>query len=493
MMHGHGKSDSPIVPTKPPNEAEPEAKEAVEERRLAEGNWLERNMSRTQSRPGMPSALERIRQAARRDRRQRFTALLHHVYDIERLRVAYFALRREAAPGIDGKTWRHYGENLQSHLEELSERLKCGAYRAKPVRRAYIAKVGKPGELRPLGVPVLEDKIVQRATVEVLNALYEEDFVGFSYGFRPHRSQHQALDALTLGIMRSKVNWVLDCDIRGFFDNLEHSWLVKFIEHRVADRRVVRLIQKWLKAGVMEEGKRMQSEVGTVQGGSISPLLGNIYLHYAFDLWVQRWRRITARGEVVVVRFADDFVVGFERRDDAQRFLSELWERLARFGLEVHPDKTRLIEFGRYAEQERRRRGEGKPETFNFLGFTHSCAKTRKGKFIVLRQTMRRRWQAKLKEIKEQLLQRMHESIPEMGRYLRSVVAGHMRYYAVPMNAVSVSNFRLAVSWIWRRVLRRRSQKARLPWTRMKRYVTRWLPQVRICHPYPWERFGVIT
>jgi RNA-directed DNA polymerase len=493
MMHRHRKSDSSIEPAKPPNEAEPEAKEVVEERGLAKGNLLGRNMSRTQSRQGMSSALERIRQAARRDKRQRFTALLHHVYDVERLSTAYFALRREAAPGIDGETWRQYGENLQSNLEALSERLRRGAYRAKPVRRAYIAKVGKPGELRPLGVPVLEDKIVQRATVEVLNALYEEDFVGFSYGFRPNRSPHQALDALTLGIMRSKVNWVLDCDIRGFFDNLEHSWLVKFIEHRVADRRVVRLIQKWLRAGVLEDGKRMQTEVGTVQGGSISPLLANIYLHYALDLWVQQWRRIKARGDVVVVRFADDFVVGFERREDAERFLSELRDRLGRFGLEVHAEKTRLIEFGRYAEQERRRRGEGKPDTFNFLGFTHSCGKTRNGKFMVLRQTMRRRWQTKLKEIKEELRQRMHQSIPEMGRYLRSVVAGHMRYYAVPMNAVSVSNFRLAVSWIWSRVLKRRSQRTHLPWTRMKRHVARWLPQIRICHPYPWDRFGVIT
>lgn len=493
MMHGHGKSDSSIVPTKPPNEVEPEAKEAVEGRGLVKGSLLERNVSRTQSRQGMPSALERIRQAAGRDKRQRFTALLHHVYDVERLRAAYFALRREAAPGIDGETCRHYGEKLQRNLEDLSERLKRGAYRAKPVRRAYIAKVGKPGELRPLGVPVLEDKIVQRATVEVLNGLYEEDFVGFSYGFRPNRSPHQALDALTLGIMRSKVNWVLDCDIRGFFDNLEHSWLVKFIEHRVADRRVVRLIQKWLKAGVLEDGKRMQSEVGTVQGGSISPLLANIYLHYVFDLWIQQWRKSKAQGEVVVVRFADDFVVGFERREDAERFLSELRERLGRFGLEVHAEKTRLIEFGRYAEQNRRKRGQGKPDTFNFLGFTHSCGKTRKGKFMVLRQTMRRRWQAKLKEIKEELRQRLHQTIPEMGRYLRSVVAGHMRYYAVPMNVVSVSNFRLAVSWIWRRMLKRRSQRARLPWTRMKRHVARWLPQIRVCHPYPWDRCGVIT
>ena len=493
MMHGHGKSDSSIVPTKPPNEAEPEAKKVVEGRGLAKGNLLERNMFRTQSRQDMSSALERIRQAARRDKRQRFTALLHHVYDVERLRAAYFALRREAAAGIDGETWRHYGENLQSNLEDLSDRIKRGAYRARPVRRAYIAKVGKPGELRALGVPVLEDKIVQHATAEVLSALYEQDFAGFSYGFRPQKSPHQALDALTVGIMRRKVNWVLDCDIRAFFDTLEHGWLVKFIEHRVADRRVVRLIQKWLGAGVLEDGKRMRSEIGTVQGGSISPLLANIYLPYVFDLWIEQWRRGKAHGDVIVVRFADDFVVGLERKEDGERFLSELRERLGRFGLELHSEKTRLIEFGRYAEQQRRKRGEGKPDTFNFLGFTHSWGKTRKGKFVVLRQTMRRRWQAKLKQIKEELRQRMHESIPEMGRYLRSVVAGHMRYYAVPMNGVSVSDFRLAVSWIWWRVLKRRSQRTHLPWTRMKRHVARWLPQIRICHPYPWERFGVVT
>src|SRR6266542_1817249 len=493
MMHGHGKSDSSIVPTKPPNEAEPEAKEVVEGRGLAKGNLLERNMFRTQSRQGMSSALERIRQATRRDKRQRFTALLHHVYDVERLRAAYFALKREAAPGIDGETWRHYGEKLQSNFEDLSERVKRGAYRAKPVRRAYIAKVGKPGELRPLGVPVLEDKIVQRAMVEVFNALYEEDFVGFSYGFRPNRSPHHALDALALGIMRSKVNWVLDCDIRGFFDNLGHSWLVKFIEHRVADRRVVRLIQKWLKAGVLEDGKRSESEVGTVQGGSISPLLANIYLHYVFDLWVQQWRFRKAQGDVVVMRFADDFVVGFEHREDGERFLSELRERLVRFGLELHAQKTRLIEFGRHAEKDRQSRGEGKPETFNFLGFTHSCAKTRKGRFTVLRQTMRTRWQAKLRGIKAELRRRMHEPVPEMGAYVRSVLLGHMRYYAVPMNAVSVSHFRMALGRIWWRVLKRRSQKSHLPWARMERQVARWLPHTRICHPYPWVRFGVIT
>ena len=493
MMHGHGKSDSSIALAKPPNEAGPEAKEAVEGRGLAKGKTPERNMSRTQGRSGMSSALERIRQAARRDKRQRFTALLHHAYGVEGLRAAYFGLKREAAAGIDGKTWRQYGEELERNLLDLSDRLKRGAYRAQPVRRAYITKVGEPQKLRPLGVLVLEDKIVQRAVAEVLSALYEQDFLGFSYGFRTGRSPHQALDALVMAILRRKVNWVLDADIRGFFDTLDHGWLVKFIEHRIADRRVVRLIQKWLKAGVLEDGKRIESEVGTVQGGSISPLLANIYLHYVFDLWVHQWRIRKAQGDVVVVRFADDFVVGFEHREDGERFLSELGERLARFGLELHAQKTRLIEFGRHAEKDRQSRGEGKPETFNFLGFTHSCAKTRKGRFTVLRQTMRTRWQAKLRGIKAELRRRMHEPVPEMGAYVRAVLLGHMQYYAVPMNAVSVSHFRMALGRIWWRVLKRRSQKSHLPWARMERQVARWLPHTRICHPYPWVRFGVIT
>jgi RNA-directed DNA polymerase len=493
MMHGHGKSDRPVVPPKPPNEAEPEAKEAVEERGLAEGNVFERNMTRTQSRISMSSALERIRQAARRDRRQRFTALLHHVYEVGQLRAAYFGLKREAAPGIDGTTWRQYQEGLERNLLDLSERVKRGAYRAQPVRQAYIAKAGEPQKLRRLGVLVLEDKIVQRATAEVLSSLYEQDFVRFSYGFRPGRSPHQALDALSVGIMQRRVNWVLDADIRSFFDTLEHEWLVKFVEHRVADRRVVRLIQKWLKVGVLQDGKHIGTKMGTVQGGSISPLLANIYLHYVFDLWVKQWRKLKAQGEVIVVRFADDFVVGFEQRGDGERFLSELVERLRRFGLELHAQKTRLIEFGRHAEENRRSRGETKPETFNFLGFTHSCAKTRKGRFVVLRQTMRERWQKKLKEVKVELRQRMTAPVSAMGQYVRSVILGHMRYYAVPMNAVSVSDFRMAVGRIWWRVLRRRSQKACVSWAQMERRVARWVPQTRVCHPYPWQRFGVIT
>jgi group II intron reverse transcriptase/maturase len=491
MMDGRGKSDRPVVPGKPPNNAEEPAAEVVEGRGRAKGNSPERNALRTQGRAGTPSALERVRQAARRDRKQRFTALLHHVYAIERLRAAYWELKRDAAAGIDGETWRHYGEKLEANLLDLSGRLQRGAYRAKPVRRAYIPKTD--GRVRPLGVPTLEDKIVQRAVVEVLNAIYEVDFLGFAYGFRPGRSPHQALDALSVGLLRRRVNWVLDADIRGFFDTLDHGWLVRFLEHRVADRRVVRLIQKWLRAGVLEEGKRTRSDLGTVQGGSISPLLANLYLHYVFDLWVQRWRKTQARGDMIVTRFADDFVVGFEHRQDAERFLAELRERFGRFGLELHPDKTRLIEFGRFADRTRRGRGDGKPETFNFLGFTHSCARTQKGRFTVLRQTMRTRWQAKLKDVKVELRRRLHLPIPEQGTYLRAVVAGHLRYYGVPMNGPALSAFHAAVGRLWWRVLRRRSQRYRLPWHRMLRYIDRWLPTVRIYHPYPLVRFGVVT
>jgi group II intron reverse transcriptase/maturase len=353
--------------------------------------------------------------------------------------------------------------------------------------------VGKPGELRPLGVPALEDKIVQRATVEVLNAIYEQDFLGFSYGFRPGRSPHQALDALAVGIGTRKVNWVLDADIRKFYDTLDQGWLVKFVEHRIADRRVVRLIQKWLKAGVLEEGKRVQSEIGTVQGGSISPLLSNIYLHYTLDLWVQRWRQKQAHGEVIFVRFADDFVAGFEHRHEAERFLAELRERFAKFGLELHADKTRIVEFGRYAEKNRRNRGDGKPGTFNFLGFTHSCGKTRKGYFTVLRQTMRQRWQAKLRALTEELRRRMHTPVREQGAYLRSVLLGHFRYYGVPMNGPALCSFRKAVGYLWRTVLRRRSQGNHLPWRRMTRFIKRWFPPARVCHPYPLVRLGVLT
>jgi RNA-directed DNA polymerase len=491
MMDERGKSDRPVVPGKPPNTAEEPATEVAEGRGRAEGNSPERTAPRTQSRTGASSALERVREAAKRDRKQRFTALLHHVYDVERLRTAYFALKRDAAAGIDGETWAHYGQALDANLQDLAGRLQRGAYRAKPVRRAYIPKAD--GGQRPLGVPALEDKLVQRAVVEALSAIYEVDFLGFSYGFRPGRSPHQALDALTVGITTKKVNWVLDADIRGFFDTLAHGWLVQFIEHRVADRRVVRLIQKWLNAGVLEAGERTRSEVGTVQGGSISPLLANLYLHHVFDLWAQRWRKTRARGDMILVRFADDFIAGFEHREEAESFLTELRERFAKFGLTLHPDKTRLIEFGRFAAASRRARGAGKPETVDFLGFTHSCGKTRRGKFTVLRQTVRRRWQAKLKAVKAELRQRLHEPIPVVGAYLRSVVGGHVRYYGVPMNGSSIGAFRQAIGRLWWRALKRRSQSHHLSWERMTRYLDRWLPPTHVCHPYPLVRFAVVT
>lgn len=491
MMHGPGKSDSLVVPVKSPNKAAELAAEAREGSELAKGNSPDSHDDRTQRRTVSPDGIERVRQAARRDRKQRFTALLHHVYDLERLRRAYLGLKREAAAGIDGETWRHYGEALEGNLQDLAARVKRGAFRASPVRRVYIPKAD--GRQRPLGVPTLEDKIVQRAVVEVLHAIYEADFLGFSYGFRPGRSPHQALDALTGGIETKKVNWVLDADIQGFFDTLNHEWLIRFVEHRIADRRVVRLIQKWLRAGVLEEGQRRQSERGTVQGGSISPLLANIYLHYVFDLWVQRWRKRQRTGNVVVVRFADDFVVGFEHREEAVRFLTELRERLTRFGLALHPDKTRLIEFGRWADRNRRDRGDGKPETFNFLGFTHACSQTRKRRFTVLRQTMRRRWQAKLHEVKTEMRRRLHAPIPEQGAYLRSVLPGHTRYYGVPRNAPSLHAFHHALGRLWRAALMRRSQTAFVPWHRMERLIARWLPTPHICHPYPNQRLASLT
>lgn len=489
-MNEHGKSDRPAVPAKSPNKAEVTAAEGMEGRGLAKGNLQQQNTKRPQSREGnVQSALERVRQAAERDKKMRFTSLLHHVYNIDALRRAYGELKRNAAPGVDGETWRHYGEALEENLRDLSGRLKRGAYRAKPVRRVYIPKAD--GKQRPLGVPVLEDKIVQRAAVEVLNAIYETDFKDFSYGFRPGRNQHNALDALYVGLMRKKVNWVLDADIRGFFDAINHEWLVKFIEHRIADKRVVRLIQKWLNAGVLEDGTRRWSETGTPQGGSASPLLANIYLHYVFDLWVQWWRKSQSRSDVIVVRYCDDFIVGFEDKSEAEKFLGELRERFAKFGLELHPEKTRLIEFGRFADEDRRKGGRGKPETFNFLGFTHICGKTRSGKFTVLRQTIRKRMLSKLSEVRAELRRKLHHPIRQVGKWLASVVRGHARYYGVPMNGPALMLFRHQVVWLWRCALKRRSQTGHVPWKRMVHIVERWLPAPRICHPYPTLRLAL--
>jgi RNA-directed DNA polymerase len=492
MMHEHGKSDGPVVPAKPSNKAEQPAAERVEGSGPAKGNSTRQTTLRTQSREGVQQALGRVRQVAMTDKKRRFTSLMHHIYNPDTLREAYFGLKRDAAPGVDGQTWQQYGQDLEANLQDLSARLKRGAYRAKPVRRAYIPKAD--GRQRPLGVTTLEDKLVQRATTEVLNAVYEADFLGFSYGFRPGRSQHNALDALYGGLLTRKVNWVLDADIRGFFDAINREWLMKFVEHRIADQRVGRLIRKWLNAGVLEDGVRTYSDTGTVQGGSVSPLLANIYLHYAFDLWVQQWRKKRAQGDMIVVRYADDFIVGFQHRAEAEQFLAALRERFAKFALELHPEKTRLIEFGPWAARNRQKRGMGRPETFNFLGFTHICGTKRSnGYFTVLRQTMRKRLQAKLAEIKVELRRRMHDSIPEVGKWLGSVVEGHCRYYGVPMNSPALGLFRFQVGWLWQRTLSRRSQRGGVTWARMARLIARHIPPARIHHPYPLQRLGVIT
>jgi RNA-directed DNA polymerase len=487
MMNEHGKSDRLIVPGKSPNKARASVAEEMEGRGLAKGNLSQQNAPRTQSRISAPSELAQIRQTAKSNKDVKFTALMHHVYRIDTLRFAYSQLKRHAAAGVDGETWRHYGEALEDNLQNLSHRLKRGAYRAKPVRRVYIPKAD--GRQRPLGVPALEDKLVQRATVEVLNNIYETDFLGFSYGFRPKRNQHKALDALYCGLNERCVNWVLDLDVRSFFDRLSHEWLVRFLQHRIADR----LIQKWLNAGMLEKGKRTFAEAGSPQGGSASPLLANIYLHYVFDLWVQAWRKKRAHGAVIVVRYADDIVVGFEFKDEAEQFWAELKERMQKFQLELHPEKTRLFEFGRQAAKNRKRASLGKPETFDFLGFTHICGKTRRGRFLVLRQTIRKRMQAKLQEVKIGLWRRMHDPVPEVGKWLKSVVGGHLRYFGVPGNRHALAHFRYTVSNLWHRALCRRSQHGRVKWERMKRLIRNWLPPARICHPYPSRRMGVTT
>jgi group II intron reverse transcriptase/maturase len=412
---------------------------------------------------------------------------LHHV-TIERLEEGFYALKREAAPGVDGVTWEQYETDLEDRLRELHRRIHTGIYRAQPSRRVFIPKAD--GRQRPLGIAALEDKIVQQAVVRVLNQIYEVDFLGFSYGFRPGRSQHDALDALWVGLMGKKVNWVLDADIRGFFDNIDHGWLLKFLEHRIADRRILRLIQQWLRAGVTEAGQWTKTEVGTPQGAVASPLLANVFLHYVFDLWVQQWRTKSATGDLIVVRYADDFVVGFQHRRDAERFLRELGGRFEKFGLSLHPDKTRLIEFGRFAAANRQKRGERKPETFTFLGFTHFCGRKHwSGGFIVKRETASKRLRAKLSEVKQELALRRHEPIPKQGKWLRGVVQGYFNYHGVPGNMAALEAFRTETVRGWLRALRRRSQRRRLKWARFRQHVDRWLPHPKILHPYPNERF----
>jgi len=488
MMNGGGKSDSAIVAPKPTNKAGQPAAEPVERRAEAKGNASQQSTRRAQHRESVSQALERIRQAARQRKKERFTSLFHHL-SIDLLRLAFFALKREAAPGVDGLTWRDYEADLDRRIEDLHARVHRGAYRALPSRRRYIPKAD--GQQRPLAVAALEDKIVQGAACAVLNAIYEEDFLGFSYGFRPKRSQHDALDALMFGIYSTKVNYIFDADLRRFFDSVSQQWLVRFLKHRIADRRMIHLIQKWLQAGVLEDGVLTVSDTGTGQGSVISPLLANVYLHYVFDLWAHRWRHREATGNVIIVRYADDFIVGFEHESDARRFWIAVRDRLEEFSLSLHPDKTRLIQFGRFAADRRARRGLGKPETFNFLGFTFICSTGRNGKFLLKRKTRRDRLRAKLKQVKEEMRRRRHQPIPEQGKWLKQVLTGYFAYYAVQTNGRTLAAFRYRIIDLWRRSLQRRSQKDRTTWERITKLVNDFLPQVRNLHPSPLDRFVV--
>ena len=487
MMHDREKSDLAIVAVKPTNKAGQPAAESVETRAGAKGNAGQQSTHRTQGRERVSQALERVRQAAQR-KKEKFTALLHHI-SIDSLRMAFFAVKRDAASGVDGLTWPTYEADLERNLTDLHERVHRGAYRALPSRRVYIPK--PDGRQRPLAVAALEDKIVQRATAAVLNAIYEEDFLGFSYGFRPGRGAHDALDALMVALKSRKVNFIFDADIRSFFDTVSQKWLIRFLEHRIGDKRIIRLVQKWLKAGVLEDGVVSVSERGTGQGAVISPLLANIYLHYVLDLWAERWRRREATGDMIIVRYADDIIVGFEHETDARRFLDAMRERLEEFALSLHPDKTRLIEFGRFAANRRAQRGLGKPESFSFLGFTFICGKSRRGTFLLKRKTRRDRTRAKLRAIKQEMRRRMHQPIPVQGKWLRQVVSGYFNYHAVPTNSRALHAFRHFVAELWQRSLRRRSQKDGMTWERFTQLANDWLPQPRILHPWPERRFAV--
>jgi RNA-directed DNA polymerase len=521
MMNDHRKSDSSVVSTKLPNNISDGGKEvydesytgtqaetldtdkdkykdlncfhrqiaeAMERRELAKENLNRQNTRRMQCRERVHSELERVRQLAKADKKVKFTSLMHHIYSLNTLEAVFFGLKRDAAAGVDGIVWETYEKDWEENLKNLSERLKHGAYRAKAVKRVFIPK--QDGKQRPIGVTALEDKIVQRATVEVMNAIYETDFLGFSYGYRPGRSQHNCLDALYVGILTKKVNHVIDADISGFFDGIDHRMLIEFISHRIADKRVLHLIQKWLNAGVLEDGRWRESEIGTPQGGCVSPLISNIYLHYVLDLWIQKWSQKFAQGEMIIVRWADDFVIGCQKKTDAVRIEKELHERFEKFKLQLHPQKTRLIEFGPFAIENQARKNRAKPETFNFLGFTHICGKRRNGMFTVIRKTVRKKMSTKLKEVKIELRRRMHDPIPKVGAWLRSVIRGFNRYYGVPTNESSLHTFRYQIGTYWHLMLRRRSQKSHVTWERTKRLIDKWLPYADICHPFPLKRWG---
>lgn len=489
-MNDGEESDGVVVPMSPSNKAteqQAEAAEREEGRTPTKENIGQDHTPPAQDGRGVSQGLAGVRKVARERKQEQFTTLLHHL-TIDLLRQSYLQLQKKAAPGVDGTTWRQYGEGLEERLADLKDRIHRGAYRAQPSRRIYIPKAD--GRQRPIGIAAVEDKVVQQAVVTILNEIYEADFRGFSYGFRPGRSPHMALDALSAGILWKKVNWILDADIRGFFDRMSHEWTMKFMQHRVADKRILRLIQKWLKAGVSEDGEWSETKVGTPQGAVISPLLANVYLHYVFDQWVEAWRKKVATGEMIVVRYADDLVVGFEHRAEAEQFLKQFEERLAKFGLELHSEKTRLIEFGRFAEVNRRQRGEGEPESFAFLGFTHSCGRSSRGHFTIWRRTVKQRLEAKLQAVKQTLRARMHEPVPAIGAWLERVINGFNQYHGVPGNSASLRKFVTRIGRYWRHVLKRRSQTGRLSAARTARLLNRWLPRPRTVHPYPDARFA---
>jgi len=454
---------------------------------LTERNTMKDTTVRSQDRVAVSFGLDSVRRKAESDKNVKFTSLLHHV-TATLLRESYYQLRKDAAAGVDEETWFEYYEGHWDRIENLRERIHKGSYRAQPSRRAYVTK--EDGSQRPLGIAALEDKIAQQAICTVLNQIYETDFVDFSYGFREKRSQHNALDALYVGITSRKINWILDADIKGFFDNLNHEMLLDFLKKRIGDKRVLRLISKWIKTGYIENGKRVRQEVGTPQGSVISPLLANIYLHYVLDIWASMWRKTKAKGDMIIVRYADDFVIGFQYYEEAVTFLADLHGRLSKHELILHPQKTRLIEFGKYASRNRKRKGKGKPETFDFLGFTHMCSKNRKGDFFLRRKTKRKQLKKKLKEVKDELKERMHDKIKETGKWLATVITGHKNYFAVPGNMDAVKEFYKQCMRQWLRTLRRRSHKAqKLTWEVFRKKVEELIPRPRLVHPFPEQRF----
>ena len=490
-MHADENSDGVIVPEKRPNKEGLPSAEAVEGRTPPKGNGGETAAARTLRRDTASNGLIAVRRAARQSKSVRFTALLHHI-TIDLLKRSYLSLGRDSAPGIDGVTWQTYGENLEEKLEDLHDKVHRSSYRARPARRTYIPKAD--GSKRPLSILCLEDKIVQQAVATVLEAIYEEDFLGFSYGFRPGRGQHDAPDALHAGILRTQVNWVLDADIRGFFDAMAHSWIIRFLEHRIADKRILRLIAKWLKVGTVEEGRRTRGVCGAPQGAVISPILANVYLHYVFDLWVHRGRLTKASGDMIIIRYADDTIVGFQHEREARAFLDDLKERMRKFELALHPDKTRLIRFGRHAAKQREKLREGKPETFDFLGFTHFCTRSRKwGTFVIGRKTIKKRMRAKLLAIKIELRRIMHDPIAKTGAWVKQMLKGHLNYFAVSGNHPSLWWFFNKVKRLWLASLKRRSQTARLSWEKFIQFVARFFPPIRTIHPLPCHRFDART